>query len=216
MEVKVLKNDGNETGRKVNLSDSVFNVEPNDHAIYLDVKQHLANKRQGTHKSKERSEVTGSTRKIKRQKGTGTARAGSMKSPLFKGGGTVFGPKPRDYGFKVNKKVKDLAKKSALSYKAKADEIAVLEDFKMESAKTKDFIKILRDLSLDTKKILFIIPEADHNITLSSRNIKNTRVILANNLNTYEVLHADRLLMMEGSVSKIEEILNKSGNGDLN
>lgn len=208
MEVKVLKNDGNETGRKVNLSDSVFNVEPNDHAIYLDVKQHLANRRQGTHKSKERSEVAGSTRKIKRQKGTGTARAGSMKSPIFKGGGTVFGPKPRDYSFKVNKKVKDLARKSALSYKAKADEIAVLEDFRMESAKTKDFAKILKDLSLDTKKILLIIPEADHNIVLSSRNIKNTRVILANNLNTYEVLHADKLLMMEGSVSKIEEILN--------
>jgi large subunit ribosomal protein L4 len=208
MEVKVLKNDGNETGRKVNLSDSVFNVEPNDHAIYLDVKQHLANRRQGTHKTKERSEVTGSTRKIKRQKGTGTARAGSMKSPIFKGGGTVFGPKPRDYSFKVNKKVKDLARKSALSYKAKADEIAVLEDFRMDSAKTKDFVKILKDLSLDTKKILLIIPEADHNIVLSSRNIKNTRVILANNLNTYEVLHADKLLMMEGSVSKIEEILN--------
>jgi len=208
MEVKVLKNDGKETGRKVKLSDKVFNVQPNDHAIYLDVKQHLANRRQGTHKSKERSEVTGSTKKIKRQKGTGTARAGSMKSPIFKGGGTVFGPKPRNYGFKLNKKVKDLARKSALSYKAKADEIGVLENFTMESSKTKDFVKILKDLSVDTKKILLIIPEADHNLVLSSRNVQNTRVILANNLNTYEVLHADRVIMLEGSVSKIEEILN--------
>jgi large subunit ribosomal protein L4 len=208
MEVKVLKNDGKETGRKVKLSDKVFNVQPNDHAIYLDVKQHLANRRQGTHKSKERSEVAGSTKKIKRQKGTGTARAGSMKSPIFKGGGTVFGPKPRNYGFKLNKKIKDLARKSALSYKAKAEEIAVLENFTMESSKTKDFVKMLKDLSVDTKKILLIIPEADHNLVLSSRNIKNTRVILANNLNTYEVLHADKVLMLEGSVSKIEEILN--------
>lgn len=208
MEVKVLKNDGKETGRKVKLSDKVFNVQPNDHAIYLDVKQHLANRRQGTHKSKERSEVAGSTKKIKRQKGTGTARAGSMKSPIFKGGGTVFGPKPRNYGFKLNKKIKDLARKSALSYKAKAKEIAVLENFTMESSKTKDFVKMLKDLSVDTKKILLIIPEADHNLVLSSRNIRNTRVILANNLNTYEVLHADKVLMLEGSVSKIEEILN--------
>lgn len=208
MEVKVLKNDGKETGRKVKLSDKVFNVQPNDHAIYLDVKQHMANRRQGTHKSKERSEVAGSTKKIKRQKGTGTARAGSMKSPIFKGGGTVFGPKPRNYGFKLNKKIKDLARKSALSYKAKAKEISVLENFTMESSKTKDFVKILKDLSVDTKKILLIIPEADHNLVLSSRNLRNTRVILANNLNTYEVLHADKVLMLEGSVSKIEEILN--------
>jgi large subunit ribosomal protein L4 len=208
MEIKVLKNDGKETGRKVKLSDDIFNIQPNDHAIYLDVKQHLANRRQGTHKTKERSEVTGSTRKIKRQKGTGTARAGSMKSPIFKGGGTVFGPKPRNYGFKLNKKVKNLARKSALSYKAKAEEIAVLENFTMESAKTKEFAKILKDLSMDTKKTLFVIPEVDQNIVLSSRNIKNTRVILANNLNTYEVLHADILFLMEGSVSKLEEILN--------
>lgn len=208
MEIKVLKNDGKETGRKIKLSDKVFNIQPNDHAIYLDVKQHMARKRQGTHKSKERAEVKGSTKKIKRQKGTGTARAGSMKSPIFKGGGTIFGPKPRDYSFKLNKKVKDLARRSALSYKAKADEISVLENFTMESSKTKDFVKMLRDLSLDTKKILLIIPEADHNLVLSSRNIKNTRVILANNLNTYEVLHADKLLMLEGSLSKIEEILN--------
>jgi large subunit ribosomal protein L4 len=204
MEIKVLKNDGKETGRKIKLSDKVFNVKPNDHAIYLDVKQHLANRRQGTHKTKERSEVTGSTRKIKRQKGTGTARAGSMKSPIFKGGGTVFGPQPRSYGFKLNKKVKDLARRSALSYKAKADEIAVLENFTMESSKTRDFVKILKDLSVDTKKILLIIPETDRNLVLSSRNIKNTRVILANNLNT----HADKVLMLEGSISKIEEILN--------
>jgi large subunit ribosomal protein L4 len=208
MEINIIKNDGKETGRKLKLSDQVFNIQPNDHAIYLDVKQHLANRRQGTHKTKERSEVTGSTRKVKRQKGTGTARAGSLKSPIFKGGGTTFGPKPRDYGFKLNKKVKNLARKSALSYKAKADEITVLENFTMESPKTRDFAKILKDLSVDTKKIVFIIPEVDRNMVLSSRNIKNTQIILANNLNTYEILHADKVLMMEGSVAKLEEMLN--------
>jgi len=208
MEYKVLKNDGKETGRKVKLSDDIFNIEPNDHAIYLDVKQHLANRRQGTHKTKERAEIKGSTRKIKRQKGTGTARAGSMKSPIFKGGGTVFGPKPRNYGFKLNKKVKSLARKSALTYKAKADEITVLEDFSMDTAKTKDFMKILENLAVINKKTLFVIPEANNNLVLSSRNIKNTRIVLASNLNTYEVLHADKVLFLEGSVSRIEEILN--------
>ena len=208
MEYKVLKNDGKETGRKVKLSDDIFNIEPNDHAIYLDVKQHLANRRQGTHKTKERAEIKGSTRKIKRQKGTGTARAGSMKSPIFRGGGTVFGPKPRNYGFKLNKKVKSLARKSALTYKAKADEIAVLEDFSMDTAKTKDFVKILENLAVINKKTLFVIPEANNNLVLSSRNIKNTRIVLASNLNTYEVLHADKVLFLEGSVSRIEEILN--------
>jgi large subunit ribosomal protein L4 len=208
MKVKVLKNNGEDAGRKATLADNIFNIEPNDHAIYLDVKQFLANQRQGTHKSKERSEITGSTKKIKRQKGTGTARAGSIKSPLFRGGGRTFGPRPRNYGFKLNKKVKNLAKRSALSYKAKADEISVLEDFVLEAVKTKDYIKVLKDLSVDTKKTLMIIPEKDQNLALSSRTVKNAKVVLANNINTYEVLHADQLLVFEGSLQKIEEILN--------
>lgn len=208
MKVKVLKNNGEDAGRKVTLADNIYNIEPNDHAIYLDVKQFLANQRQGTHKSKERSEITGSTRKIKRQKGTGTARAGSIKSPLFRGGGRTFGPRPRNYGFKLNKKVKNLAKRSALTYKAKADEISILEDFALEAVKTKDYIKVLKDLSVDTKKTLMIIPEKSQNLALSSRNVKNAKVVLANNINTYEVLHADQLLVFEGSLQKIEEILN--------
>jgi len=208
MKVKVLKNNGEDAGRKVTLADNIFNIEPNDHAIYLDVKQYLANQRQGTHKSKERSEITGSTRKIKRQKGTGTARAGSIKSPLFRGGGRTFGPRPRNYGFKLNKKVKNLARRSALTYKAKADEISVLEDFVLDAIKTKDYLKVLKDLSVDTKKTLMIIPEKNQNLALSSRNVKNAKVVLANNINTYEVLHADQLLVFEGSLQKIEEILN--------
>jgi large subunit ribosomal protein L4 len=208
MKVKVLKNNGEDAGRKVTLADNIFNIEPNDHAIYLDVKQFLANQRQGTHKTKERSEITGSTKKIKRQKGTGTARAGSIKSPLFRGGGRTFGPRPRNYGFKLNKKVKNLAKRSALSYKAKADEISILEDFALEAVKTKDYIKVLKDLSVDTKKTLMIIPEKNQNLALSSRNVKNAKVVLASNINTYEVLHADQLLVFEGSLQKIEEILN--------
>jgi len=208
MKVKVLKNTGEDAGRKATLADSIYNIEPNDHAIYLDVKQYLANQRQGTHQSKERSEIVGSTRKIKRQKGTGTARAGSIKNPLFRGGGRIFGPRPRDYGFKLNKKVKNLAKRSALSYKAKADEISVLEDFQMEAIKTKDYIKVLKDLSVDTKKTLMIIPEKNRNLSLSCRNVKNAKVVIASNINTYEVLHADQLLVFEGSLKKIEEILN--------
>ena len=208
MKVKVLKNNGEDAGRKVTLADSIYNIEPNDHAIYLDVKQFLANQRQGTHKTKERSDIVGSTRKIKRQKGTGTARAGSIKSPIFRGGGRTFGPRPRDYGFKLNKKVKNLAKRSALSYKAKADEIAIIEDFSLEAIKTKDYIKVLKDLSVDTKKTLMIIPEKSQNLALSSRNVKNAKVVLARNINTYEVIHADRLLVFEGSLPKIEEILN--------
>ncbi len=208
MKVKVLKNNGEDAGRKATLADNIFNIEPNDHAIYLDVKQFLANQRQGTHKSKERAEITGSTKKIKRQKGTGTARAGSIKSPLFRGGGRTFGPRPRNYGFKLNKKVKNLAKRSALTYKAKADEISVLEDFALDAVKTKDYIKVLKDLSVETKKILMIIPEKNQNLALSSRNVKNAKVVLASNINTYEVLHADQLLVFEGSLQKIEEILN--------
>jgi large subunit ribosomal protein L4 len=208
MKITVLKNNGEDAGRKVTLANNIYNIEPNDHAIYLDVKQFLANQRQGTHKTKERSEITGSTKKIKRQKGTGTARAGSIKSPIFKGGGRTFGPRPRDYGFKLNKKVKNLAKRSALTYKAKADEIAVIEDFSLEAIKTKDYIKVLKDLSVDTKKTLMIIPEKNHNLVLSSRNVKNAKVVLARNINTYELLHADHLLVFEGSLKKIEEILN--------
>jgi len=208
MKVKVLKNNGEDAGRKITLADNIFNIEPNDHAIYLDVKQYLANQRQGTHKTKERSEIVGSTRKIKRQKGTGTARAGSIKSPLFRGGGRTFGPRPRDYSFKLNKKVKNLAKRSALTYKAKADEISILEDFALGAVKTKDYIKVLKDLSVDTKKTLMIIPEKSQNLALSSRNVRNAKVVLANNINTYEVLHADQLLVFEGSLQKIEEILN--------
>ena len=208
MKVKVLKNNGEDAGRKATLADNIFNIEPNDHAIYLDVKQFLANQRQGTHKSKERAEITGSTKKIKRQKGTGTARAGSIKSPLFRGGGRTFGPRPRNYGFKLNKKVKNLAKRSALTYKAKADEISVLEDFALEAVKTKDYLKVLKDLAVDSKKILMIIPEKNQNLALSSRNVKNAKVVLASNINTYEVLHADQLLVFEGSLQKIEEILN--------
>jgi large subunit ribosomal protein L4 len=208
VKVKVLKNNGEDAGRKVTLADSIYNIEPNDHAIYLDVKQYLANQRQGTHKTKERAEITGSTRKIKRQKGTGTARAGSIKSPLFRGGGRTFGPRPRNYRFKLNKKVKNLAKRSALTYKAKADDIAVIEDFTLEAIKTKDYLRVLKDLSLDSKKTLMIIPEKNRNLALSSRNVKNAKVVLANNINTYEVLHADKLLMFEGSLQKLEEILN--------
>ena len=208
MEIKVLKNNGEDTGRKVNLSDSIFNIEPNDHAIYLDVKQFQANQRQGTHKTKERAEVEGSTKKIKRQKGTGTARAGSIKSPLFRGGGTIFGPRPRDYGFKLNKKVKTLARKSALSYKAKAEEISIIEDFSFDKAQTKQYVKVLADLALEHKKTLMIVAERDHNLSLSSRNLKNSKVVLATNINTYEVLHADKILLFEGALPKVEELLN--------
>ncbi|MDN5205157.1 50S ribosomal protein L4 [Fulvivirgaceae bacterium BMA10] len=208
MEVAVLKHSGEDTGRKVSLNDAIFGIEPNDHAIYLDVKQHLANKRQGTHKSKERSEIIGSTKKIKKQKGTGTARAGSIKSPIFRGGGRVFGPKPRNYGFKLNKKLKALARKSALVYKAKDKSIAVLEDFNFDTPKTKDYISMLEGLSLVDKKTLLVLSEKNSNVILSGRNIKNTNVITVDELNTYDVLHADNLLLSESSIEKIEKILN--------
>ena len=203
-----MKKDGKDSGKKVTLVDSIYNIEPNDHAIYLDVKQFLANKRQGTHKSKERAEIKGSTRKIKRQKGTGTARAGSIKSPIFRGGGRAFGPRPRDYSFKLNKKVKILARKSVLSYKAKAEEIRVIEDFQIEHPKTKFYLQFLKDLAVDNKKTLLVVPEANKNIVLSSRNLQNTRVITASQLNTYEVLRADNLLLFEGSLGTIENLLN--------
>jgi large subunit ribosomal protein L4 len=208
MEVSVLNNKGEDTGRKVSLSDAIFSIEPNDHAIYLDVKQYLANKRQGTHKSKERAEVAGSTKKIKKQKGTGGARAGSVKSPVFRGGGRVFGPKPRDYSFKLNKKLKSLARKSALAYKIKDNNLAVLEDFNFEAPKTKDFITLLNGLSLGNKKTLFVLPEKNDNIYLSSRNLKNSKVTTADNINTYDLLHADNLLIIESSIQKIENLLN--------
>jgi large subunit ribosomal protein L4 len=207
MKVAVIKNSGEDTGRKVNLSKDVFGVEPNDHAIYLDVKQFLAAQRQGTHKSKERADIAGSTRKIKKQKGTGTARAGSIKSPIFRGGGRVFGPRPRDYDFKLNKKLKVVARKSALSYKAKDKNVVVLEDIVFEAPRTKDFIGMLNSLSLSDKKTLLVLGNDDKNVFLSSRNVPNTKVVTANSLNTYDVLNAESLLLSESSVKIIENLL---------
>jgi large subunit ribosomal protein L4 len=206
MELSILKHTGEDTGRKVSLSDAIFDIEPNDHAIYLDVKQKMANARQGTHKSKERAEISGSTRKIKKQKGTGTARAGSIKSPIFKGGGRVFGPRPKDYSFKLNKKLKAVARKSALTYKAKDQMISVLEGFTFSEVKTKNYTEMLSKLSLNNKKTLLVLPEVDKNIVLSGRNIKNTQVTTVDSLNTYDVLHADQLLFVEGSLEKIENL----------
>jgi len=207
MEIAVLKNSGEDTGRKVSLSDDIFAIEPNDHAIYLDVKQFLANQRQGTHKSKERAEISGSTRKIKKQKGTGTARAGSIKSPIFRGGGRVFGPKPRNYSFKLNKKLKALARKSALAYKAKDNNLMILEDFSFETPKTKDFANVLSSLSISDKKTLFVVSKEEKNVVISARNLQNTKVITADTLSTYDVLNADSLLISESSVEKIENLL---------
>jgi large subunit ribosomal protein L4 len=209
MEVAVLKYSGEETKKKVNLSDDVFGIEPNDHAIYLDVKSYLANQRQGTHKSKQRNEIAGSSKKIKKQKGTGGARAGNIKNPQFKGGGRVFGPTPRDYSFKLNKKVKDLARRSALSYKAKDNSIAVLEDFNFESAKTKQYISLLDALKLSDKKTLLILPETNKNIVLSGRNIQNTKITTADSINTYDLMHADNVIFVESSITKVENLLNK-------
>ncbi|MCC5922878.1 MAG: 50S ribosomal protein L4 [Crocinitomicaceae bacterium] len=208
MELKVLDTKGKETAQNVTLSDSVFGIEPNDHAIYLDVKQHLANRRQGTHKSKQRAEIAGSTRKIKKQKGTGTARAGSIKSPVFRGGGRVFGPQPRNYSFKLNVKLKRLARKSALSYKAKSDALMVLEDFNFEQPKTKEFLSLLSNLKVDQQKVLLVLNENNDNIYLSSRNIKNAKVITADTLNTYDVLHANKVILSKSSIEVIEKILN--------
>ncbi len=207
MDVAVVKHSGEDTGRKVSLSKEVYGIEPNDHAIYLDVKQYLANQRQGTHKSKERAEIVGSTKKIKKQKGTGTARAGSIKSPIFKGGGRVFGPQPRDYSFKLNKKLKALARKSALTYKAKDKSISIIEDFSFEAPKTKEYINMLNALSVADKKTLLVLGEADKNIVLSSRNIKNAITVTADSINTYHLLNADRLILSESSVEKINNLL---------
>src|SRR5690554_1660861 len=205
MELSVLNIEGKEIGRTITLSDMIFGVEPNDHAIYLDVKQYLANKRQGTHKSKERAEVAGSTRKIKKQKGTGTARAGSLKSPVFRGGGTIFGPRPRSYDFKLNKKVKQLARKSALSYKAKENGIVVLEDFNLEAPKTREMVKIKSNLQIADKKSLFVLPAENNNIYLSSRNLQDVSVVIASELSTYQILNAKAIVLLEGSVKKLEE-----------
>ena len=209
MEAKVLDFNGKDTGRKVQLSDSVFGIEPNNHAVYLDVKQYLANQRQGTHKAKERAEVAGSTRKIKKQKGTGTARAGSAKNPLFKGGGTVFGPRPRSYSFKLNKSLKRLARKSAFSIKAKEANIIVLEDFNFETPNTKNFINVLKALELDNKKSLFVLGDSNKNVYLSSRNLKASKVITSSELSTYDILNANSLVLLEGSLELIEENLSK-------
>jgi large subunit ribosomal protein L4 len=209
MEVKVLNSNGKETGRKVQLSDSVFAIEPNKHAVYLDVKQYLANQRQGNHKAKERAEVAGSTRKIKKQKGTGTARAGSKKSPLFKGGGTVFGPRPRSYSFKLNKALKRLARKSALSLKVQESNLIVVEDFNFEAPSTKNFINVLKALGLDNKKSLFVLGDANNNVYLSSRNLKGSSVVTSSELSTYAILNANNLVLLEGSLEGIEENLSK-------
>ena len=209
MEVKVLDKNGKDTGRKVQLSDSVFGIEPNNHAVYLDVKQYLANQRQGTHKAKERAEVAGSTRKIKKQKGTGTARAGSAKNPLFKGGGTVFGPRPRSYSFKLNKNLKRLARRSALSLKAKDSNLIVVEDFNFETPNTKSFIEVLKALGLDNKKSLFVLGDSNKNVYLSSRNLKASSVVTNSELSTYAILNANNLVLLEGSLDGIEENLSK-------
>ena len=204
MEVNVYNIKGEDTGRKVALNESIFGIEPNDHAIYLAVKQYMANQRQGTHKSKERSEVSGSTRKLGRQKGGGGARRGDINSPVLVGGGRVFGPKPRDYWFKLNKKVKALARKSALSYKAKENAIVVVEDFNFEAPKTKDFVEMTKNLKVADKKLLLVLPEANKNVYLSARNIKRANVIIASSLNTYKVLEADILVITENSLKSID------------
>ena len=205
MEVNVVNISGKETGAKVQLPDAIFGIEPNDHAIYLDVKQYLANQRQGTHKAKQRNEIAGSTRKLHKQKGTGGARAGNIKSPLFNGGGRVFGPQPRDYSFKLNKKLKSLARKSALSYKAKDNNIVVLEDFNFDSVKTKNYAKLIADLKVAGEKTLLVLPAANNNIYLSSRNIKKAKVVTTSQLNTYDVLDAGKLLLTTETVKTLEE-----------
>lgn len=210
MDVTVVNYNGEKTGRNISLSSDVFGIEPNDHAIYLDVKSYLANQRQGTHKSKQRNEIAGSSKKIKKQKGTGGARAGNIKNPQFKGGGRIFGPTPRDYSFKLNKKVKDLARKSALSYKAKDNSIAVIEDFNFEAPKTKHYISFLRALALDHKKTLLILPDLQKNVVLSGKNVQHTKVITASQINTYDVLHAEHLILAEGSLEKISNLLIQS------
>ena len=206
MEIKVLNKEGKATAKKVSLTKEIFAIEPNDHAIYLDVKQYLANQRQGTHQSRERGDIAGSTRKIKKQKGTGTARAGSIKNPLFRGGGRVFGPRPKSYSFKLNKKLKVLARKSALTYKAKEDNILVLDDLSFKTPKTKDFLSVLKNLKIDGDKSLFVTSEKDQNTFLSSRNLKNAKVITADKLNTYDILYSHKLIISENAFDQIEKL----------
>ena len=209
MKVAVLDINGKDTGRKADLSKDVFAIEPNNHAVYLDVKQYLANQRQGTHKSKERAEISGSTRKIKKQKGTGTARAGSIKSGVFKGGGRMFGPRPRNYNFKLNKNLKRLARKSALSIKAGEKSITVLEDFNFDTVKTKNFTAVLKALELENKKTLFVLGGSNNNVYLSSRNLKSSEVITSSELSTYNILNASQIVLLEGALAGIETNLSK-------
>ena len=209
MQVEILNISGKKTAKKAELADAIFAAEPNDHSIYLDVKQYLANQRQGTHKSKERAEIARTTKKLKRQKGTGGARAGSMKSPLFIGGGRAFGPRPRDYSFKINKKVKSLARISALTYKAKDNAITVLEDFSFDAPKTKNYVDLIKNLNMSDKKTLLVLGQANENVYLSSRNIHGAKVVNATDLNTYDILNAGHLILSESSVKVIETILNK-------
>ena len=209
MKVAVLDKNGKDTGRKVDLSKDVYGIEPNNHAVYLDVKQYLANQRQGTHKSKERAEIVGSTRKIKKQKGTGTARAGSIKSPVFRGGGRVFGPRPRSYSFKLNKNLKHLARKSALSIQAKDNNLVVIEDFNFDTVKTKNFTNVLKALELESKKSLFVLSGSNNNVYLSSRNLKTSKVISNSGLNTYGILNAGKVVISESSLEEIKNNLSK-------
>lgn len=209
MELAVVKYNGEKTGRNVSLSQEIYGIEPNDHAIYLDVKSFLANQRQGTAKSKQRNEISGSSKKLKKQKGTGGARAGNIKNPQFKGGGRVFGPQPRDYSFKLNKKVKDLARRSALAYKAKDQSISIIEDFNFDAPKTKQYQDFLKSLDLTNRKTLLVLPEANKNIVLSGRNIQNTKIVTAAQINTFDVLDASQLILVESSIAKIDSILNK-------
>lgn len=210
MEAPVLNTLGQETGRKVELIADIYAINPNDHAIYLDVKQYMANQRQGTHKTKDRSEVTGSTRKLKRQKGTGGARAGSIKSGTIRGGGRMFGPQPRDYSFKLNKKLKELARKSALTYKAKTNDIVVLEDFIFENPKTRKFVDIQSNLNIVDKKSLFVLSEANKTLYLSSRNLQNVEIVTASNLSTYKIMRAKKLVLLESSVVKMDELFKSN------
>lgn len=209
MKFSVLDISGKETSKKVELSDDVFGVEPNEHAIYLDVKQHLANRRQGTHKAKERADISGSTRKIKKQKGTGTARAGSIKSPVFRGGGRIFGPRPRGYGFKLNKNIKRVARKSALSLKAQNENLIVLEDFKFDTPKTKKYLEVLEALKISGKKSLIVFGESNKNVYLSARNFKGSDVVSVSGLNTYKIMNADKLVLIDSSLEEIVNNLNK-------
>ena len=208
MDLKVVNTKGKETAKKVTLNKEVFGIEPNDHAIYLDVKQHLANKRQGTHQAKERGEIVGSTRKLRKQKGSGAARVGSIKNPLFRGGGRVFGPRPRNYGFKLNRKLKQLARKSALSYKVKEEAMMVLEDFSFDAPKTKDFAALMVALKMTGKKSLMVLNQEDKNIYLSSRNLEGTEVVTISELNTYKILNANTLIVCESAVRELENVLS--------